>query len=75
MCGTMLCDLLYLLSVFLSMAAASGKSITVDYAVTGGTATDTGTDYTLASGTLTFTAGTADGQGPSRGTRSIARAE
>ena len=31
--------------------------VTVDYDVTGGTATGGGTDYTLASGMLTFTAG------------------
>ncbi|OEK04570.1 hypothetical protein BFP71_13980 [Roseivirga misakiensis] len=33
----------------------------VDYAVTGGTATGGGTDYTLASGTVTFLAGTTTG--------------
>jgi hypothetical protein len=32
--------------------------VTVDYAVTGGTATGGGVDYTLAAGTLTFAAGT-----------------
>ncbi|WP_430885033.1 Calx-beta domain-containing protein [Fusibacter sp. JL216-2] len=32
----------------------SDGAITVDYAVTGGTATGSGTDYTLASGTLSF---------------------
>jgi len=37
-----------------SLSAASGQTITVDYDVTGGTATGSGTDYTLASGTLTF---------------------
>src|SRR5207344_1970616 len=40
-----------------SLSATSGQTITVDYAVTGGTATGGGVDYTLASGTLTFTAG------------------
>ncbi|KKR13355.1 MAG: Surface protein containing Ig-like protein domain-like protein, partial [Candidatus Falkowbacteria bacterium GW2011_GWA2_39_24] len=32
-------------------------NVTVDYVVSGGTATGTGTDYTLASGTATITAG------------------
>tara|TARA_R110002073_G_scaffold326975_1_gene507298 strand:- start:158 stop:5872 length:5715 start_codon:yes stop_codon:yes gene_type:complete len=36
------------------LSAASASTVTVDYAVTGGTATGSGTDYTLASGTLTF---------------------
>jgi len=40
-----------------SLSSASGKTITVDYAVTGGTATGGGTDYTLTSGTLTFNPG------------------
>src|SRR6266536_1659812 len=40
-----------------SLAAASGQTVTVDYAVTGGTATGGGVDYTLASGTLTFAPG------------------
>jgi hypothetical protein len=31
-----------------------GRDVTVDYAVTGGSATGGGTDYTLANGTLTF---------------------
>ncbi|MCE5326785.1 MAG: hypothetical protein LLG01_10240, partial [Planctomycetaceae bacterium] len=39
-----------------SLSTVSGQTVTVNYAVTGGTATD-GTDYTLASGTLTFAAG------------------
>ena len=33
------------------------SAVTVDYAVTGGTATNGGVDYTLANGTLTFDAG------------------
>ena len=45
-------------TVPVSLSAASGLTITVDYAVTGGTATGGGVDYTLASGTLTFTGGT-----------------
>ncbi len=36
---------------------ATGHDVTVDYAVTGGTATGGGTDFTLPSGTLTFTSG------------------
>src|SRR4030095_8369595 len=42
----------------------SGKPVTVNYAVTGGTATGGGVDYTLTNGTLTFPPGT--------GTRNIA---
>ena len=38
------------------LSAASAKDITVDFAVTG-TATGGGTDYTLANGTLTISAG------------------
>src|SRR5213079_3189854 len=44
-------------SVPVSLSTASSKSITVDYAVSGGTATGGGVDYTLASGTLTFSPG------------------
>ncbi len=36
---------------------ATEQTVTVDYAVTGGSATGSGSDYTLAAGTLTFTAG------------------
>ena len=39
------------------LSAISGRSVTVDYAATGGTATGGGVDYTLASGTLTFNPG------------------
>ena len=39
-----------------SLSAASAKDITVDYATSNGTAT-AGSDYTAASGTLTFSAG------------------
>jgi RHS repeat-associated protein len=39
-----------------SLSAASGQSVSVDYALTG-TATGGGIDYTLANGTLTFNAG------------------
>src|SRR5438034_1099257 len=46
-------------SVAVSLSAASGKTVTVDYAVTGGTARGGGVDYTLAGGTLTFAPGVA----------------
>ena len=42
------------------LSAASSKNVTVDYAVTG-TATGSGTDYTLANGTLTISAGSTSG--------------
>ena len=41
----------------LSLSGAVGQDVTVNYEVTGGTATESGTDYTLASGTATITAG------------------
>ena len=44
-------------SILVSLSAASGQTVTVAYAVTGGTASS-GTDFTLANGTLTFNAGT-----------------
>ena len=37
--------------------APTNQNVTVDYAATGGTATGSGTDYTLASGTATITSG------------------
>ncbi|HUW83252.1 MAG TPA: DNRLRE domain-containing protein, partial [Phycisphaerae bacterium] len=37
-----------------SLSASSRSTVTVDYSVTGGTATGGGVDYTLAAGTLTF---------------------
>ncbi|MEE9465380.1 MAG: Calx-beta domain-containing protein, partial [Candidatus Neomarinimicrobiota bacterium] len=43
--------------VQIDLTAVSGRDATVDYAVTGGTATGSGTDYTLASGTATIAAG------------------
>ncbi len=43
-------------SLAVTLSAPSGRRVTVDYAVTGGTATD-GVDYTLAPGTLTFAPG------------------
>ena len=42
------------------LSAASGQNVTVNYAVTG-TATGSGTDYTLANGTLTISAGATSG--------------
>ena len=43
-----------------NLSAASGLNITVDYVVTG-TATGSGTDYTLTDGTLTINAGETSG--------------
>ncbi len=40
-----------------TLSAPSARSITVDYAVNGGTATSEGEDYTLAPGTLIFNPG------------------
>src|SRR5207244_13585398 len=40
-----------------ALSTVSGKTVSVDYAVSGGTATGGGVDYTLASGTLTFAPG------------------
>ena len=42
------------------LSASSTQNVTVDYAVTG-TATGSGTDYTLANGTLTISAGATSG--------------
>ncbi len=39
-----------------ALSAAQGSAVTVDFAVTGGTATDV-TDYAITAGTLTFAAG------------------
>src|SRR5213078_1561350 len=44
-------------NLVVALSAISGKTVTVDYAVTGGTATGGGVDYTLASGTLFFAPG------------------
>jgi len=41
-------------SLSVSLSAAYMQTVTVDYAVTGGTAAGGGVDYTLAAGTLTF---------------------
>ncbi len=41
-----------------SLSAVSAQTATVNYTVTGGTATGGGVDYTLANGTLTFAPGT-----------------
>ena len=42
------------------LSVVSGQNVTVDYALTG-TATGSGTDYTLANGTLTINAGETSG--------------
>jgi hypothetical protein len=42
----------------LTLASVSSQDVTVDYTVTGGTATGDGTDFTLANGTATITANT-----------------
>jgi len=44
-------------NLLVSLSAPATASVSVDYAVTGGTATGGGTDYTLANGTLNFAAG------------------
>ncbi|MFA5926665.1 MAG: DUF2341 domain-containing protein, partial [Patescibacteria group bacterium] len=44
-------------SIEISIPSQSSENVSVSYAVTGGTATGSGTDYTLASGTATITAG------------------
>ncbi len=44
-------------SIPVTLSRASSQTVTIAYAVTGGTATGGGTDYTLAAGTLTFTPG------------------
>ena len=44
------------LAFTVTLSPASGQEVTVEYATAGGTATE-GTDYTAASGTLTFAAG------------------
>ena len=46
--------------ITVDLSAASGQDVTVNYAVTG-TATGSGTDYTLANGTLTISAGSTSG--------------
>ena len=47
-------------AITVDLSAVSAQAVTVDYAVTG-TATGSGTDYTLANGTLTINAGTTSG--------------
>src|SRR5438477_2018336 len=44
-------------SLPVSLSTASSKTVTVNYAANGGSATGGGVDYTLASGTLTFAPG------------------
>ena len=47
-------------AITVDLSASSGQNVTVDYAITG-TATGSGTDYTLANGTLTISAGNTSG--------------
>ena len=47
-------------SIIVDLSSVSAQDITVNYAVTG-TATGSGTDYTLADGTLTISAGSSTG--------------
>ena len=47
-------------AVTVDLSAASSQNVSVDYAVTG-TATGSGTDHTLANGTLTIIAGNTSG--------------
>src|SRR5207249_2794829 len=44
-------------SVPVALSAVSGRTVTVGYAVTGGTASGAGVDYALTGGTLTFVPG------------------
>lgn len=46
-------------SLIVQLSATSSQTVTVNYSATGGTATGGGTDYTLANGTSTITAGNA----------------
>ena len=46
--------------ITVDLSSTSGQDVTVDYAVTG-SATGSGTDYTLANGTLTISAGSTSG--------------
>ncbi|MCB0395216.1 MAG: T9SS type A sorting domain-containing protein [Flavobacteriales bacterium] len=48
-------------SLEVNLTAASGQNVMVDYAVSGGTATGGGSDYTLVAGTLTIPAGSETG--------------
>ena len=47
-------------AITVDLSAVSTQNVTVDYAITG-TATGSGTDYTLANGTLTISAGATSG--------------
>ena len=47
-------------AITVNLSASFGQNVTVNYAVTG-TATGSGTDYTLANGTLTISAGSTSG--------------
>ena len=48
-------------NIQVDLSSVAGQDVTVDYSVTGGTATGGGVDYTLASGTLTILAGSTTG--------------
>ncbi len=50
--------------ITVSLSAVSGKSISVDYKVTGGTATGGGVDFSLPDGTITISAGETSGDIP-----------
>ncbi|MDW3196606.1 MAG: DUF2341 domain-containing protein [Cytophagales bacterium] len=43
--------------IVVELSATSGQDVSIDFAVTGGTATGGGTDYSLSAGTLTIAAG------------------
>ena len=47
-------------AITVNLSAISSKDVTVDYVITG-TATGSGTDYALANGTLTISAGSTSG--------------
>ena len=51
-------------NIAVQLSAISGLDVSVDFQVTGGTATGGGTDYFLADGTLTITAGNSLGSIP-----------
>ncbi len=51
-------------SIPLGLSSAASSNVTVNYAVTGGTATGDGADYTLASGIATIAAGATSGSIP-----------
>ncbi|MCI5056041.1 MAG: hypothetical protein MRY83_08020, partial [Flavobacteriales bacterium] len=44
-------------SIFVSLSAVSGQDVTVDYTISGGTASGSGVDYNLSNGTAIISAG------------------